>query len=247
MQDIATLYTAAINHIRVAKTCRSLEISRKGFKKHVPEKTQNWHMCWGRDKWIAFDMLPAKYRKEINEDLNDPDAALDFYVEVWKADVAAAVYMVDQIITMEGNAEALSSIPEMFRTLKDDEINAIMQLKAERIKVMQEEERIEAEKQNMSHKKSRNIRIPRYRNTESYGLRMGNEVQPLEGVTQNITRLRLPPHKMRELLPKKQVAEVVRYAGPVVKINNTQHDNKSNDSEPPLKFHPVMGKRGKNS
>ena len=230
------------------------DIIRKRFMKHVAAKTNpEISRHWGRDYWYAFDSLPRTLRDIVNDATNNPDNELISAIEYWASITDKAEAAMDRIVRYEHTIDRIDSLPDWLKEVSIEEIELIKRLKAERlakyVEILAEQERQRKERERLE-RSNRQQKFTRYTPPTKMEYYTINGKRP-EEIEEEIRLMRVPPHIARELLAAKLVTKLdiarhtyTREAG--FRTYDSAKEADKIDNTPPLKFHPIQVKRGRN-
>lgn len=247
-------YRILAEYATAAATCISADIIRKRFMKHVPEITKNHSRHWGRDRWYLLDCLPKYLRDMVNDDPSNPDDALFAAVDLWNDTVRNAEIVMDRIVKYEEAAGVIDSYPDWLKSIEASEFDVIRKLRAirlehaERLRAEKERERREREEKEKNFRSVKERRYIASTVMEDWRVRIGNERLRLDEIQHDVRIMKLPPHLAREELRKRTmtVEKVTWVRPPIIQTYDAGKVADAIDNAPPLKFHPIEIKRGRN-
>lgn len=241
-------YKTVIEFAKYASTSVDSSIIRKRYMKHVPHKTDDWSRHWARDRWFMFDGLPRFLRDDVNSEPVNPDSALMAAIELWEEMKLDADRAMDRIISYEISYEATKKLPEWLRNENAFEYiemlhNSRME-HAAKLRLEEENRRAQLKKDQAKNKWTKY--------SWTAGTRVVTTVNGLNPKDITVVDTRgIPPHMLIQMQRDKQLKGLEIQERWTKFRSGSAYTNKKDiqddiDNTPPLKFHPVNIKRGKN-
>jgi hypothetical protein len=249
---IARDYEILRHYGEEAATICPSDILRKRYLRHVPHKTEQHHLGWGRDHWIDFDSLPRSYRDMINDDPGHPDENLKVAWEMWRQEIELAERAMDRILRYESALQGIDTLPDWLKSADSKVLSVIRQMRDFRIahdaKLKADRAAVAAER--AAQQKRDQERQQRWSRQHDRVLYTGNHGVSLREITMFDTK-GMAPHMVRAMMEAKIIEplsfQVHRYSSLGHMASFTNADLKSKiDNRPPDKVHPQHFKRGKN-